>query len=349
MSGNAEILLMMNDGSLILQVRDNKPGITNPGLISSFGGHIEPGEQPIEAALREINEETNLNLKKEQLQFYRKCRKTREVHGEDWDVYYFIATPVSETSLQVYEGEGYTLIRNANELAEANTTILLKQVLQDYFDGFRSHLFLPDMPDDVMQTLLETYYAKITAGKAPTAHIRPVALACTGLVAAGKSTITSPLATTIDAVGVSNDFVREMFFRAGYNFKQVRPFVTHILERLVSEKYNIFLDFNISTNIPVLDMLNADGYQIYVTYANPPEAFIKNKILSGNMKHDLTFFPKDEYVYESMLTWKDEHVENLPLLREKYGIWREVDTSQKNLNDTIKQMQIDLQHDLSRK
>ncbi len=76
MDANAEILLVRKDGSVILQVRDDKPGITNPGLVSTFGGRIESGEEPLEAAVREINEETNLGLKKNQLRFYRKCRKT---------------------------------------------------------------------------------------------------------------------------------------------------------------------------------------------------------------------------------------------------------------------------------
>src|SRR5688572_5813019 len=117
MNANAEILLASSDGAVILQVRDDKPGISNPGLIASFGGHIEDGEEPLDAAVREINEETNLGLTKNQLQPYRTCRKTKALHGEDWDVYYFAASGVSEEGLEVYEGAGYTVIRNKEELA----------------------------------------------------------------------------------------------------------------------------------------------------------------------------------------------------------------------------------------
>src|SRR5438128_1366014 len=106
MDANAEILLIRQDGAVILQVRDNKPGITNPGLVSAFGGHIEAKEEPLEAAVREINEETNLGLKPDQLQFYRKCHKTKAVHGEDWDAYYFVAQHISTEHLAVYEGAG---------------------------------------------------------------------------------------------------------------------------------------------------------------------------------------------------------------------------------------------------
>ncbi len=134
MTGNAEILLIRDDGSLILQVRDDKPGITNPGLVTSFGGHIEPGEEPLDAAVREINEETNLNLKRSDLTFYKKCRKTKEVHGEDWDVYYFIAHGVSEAGLKVFEGQGYKIVRNLAELQAAKTSILLAETLTKYFE-----------------------------------------------------------------------------------------------------------------------------------------------------------------------------------------------------------------------
>ncbi|HSH55737.1 MAG TPA: NUDIX domain-containing protein [Candidatus Limnocylindrales bacterium] len=345
MKANAEIILVREDGSLILQVRDNKPGITNPGLISTFGGHIEAGEEPIDAAVREINEETNLGLKKEQLQFYRKCRKTKEVHGEDWDVYYFVATPVSEKNLKVFEGEGYTIIRNAQELQDAKATILLKQVLTDYFDGFRSFMLLPDITDNEMQKMLESHYVEIINGKKPSDLRQPIALAVTGLVASGKSTVTTPLADIAGAVRISSDYIREMLFRAGYNFKEVRPFMARLMERLVSDKYNLFLDFNISTNIDVLDKLKGLNYRVYVIRANPPEEFIKEKILSGNMKHELTFFTKDAHVYESMLSWKDEHVANLPGLKEKYSVWHEVDTSRVDLKEVMKHMQDKFKHD----
>jgi 8-oxo-dGTP pyrophosphatase MutT (NUDIX family) len=134
MTGNAEVILVRKDGSIILQIRDNKPGIANPGLITAFGGHIEPGEEPVDAALREINEETNLNLTKDRLEFFGLYHKTKAVHGEDWDVYYFIARGINEEGLEVYEGTGYTVVSNQAEIAAAKASILVKQVLKDYFD-----------------------------------------------------------------------------------------------------------------------------------------------------------------------------------------------------------------------
>ena len=46
----------------LLQHRDNKAGIFYPDYWGFFGGAIETSEKPIEAANRELFEETELNL-----------------------------------------------------------------------------------------------------------------------------------------------------------------------------------------------------------------------------------------------------------------------------------------------
>jgi 8-oxo-dGTP diphosphatase len=53
----AGALLFDTDGNLLLQQRDNIPGIIHPGRISLFGGHQEPGESPLECVVREVHEE----------------------------------------------------------------------------------------------------------------------------------------------------------------------------------------------------------------------------------------------------------------------------------------------------
>lgn len=144
-----EILLIRRDGAVVLQAPDNRPDATNPGFVSSFGGHIEEGEEPIEAAVREINEQTNLHLREEQLQFYRKYQ-----NSETGDVYYFVVKDIRPEALTTYMGTGYTVIVSKEALERSHTTVLLKQVLTDYFDGFRSFIFLPDMDEITKQELL---------------------------------------------------------------------------------------------------------------------------------------------------------------------------------------------------
>ena len=50
-------LIVAEDGRMLLQLRDNKPGLTGAGKWGFFGGHIEMDEAPAEAFLREMTEE----------------------------------------------------------------------------------------------------------------------------------------------------------------------------------------------------------------------------------------------------------------------------------------------------
>ena len=50
-------LIVAGDGRLLLQHRDADPTISGAGLWGFFGGHLEPGETPSRAFLREMDEE----------------------------------------------------------------------------------------------------------------------------------------------------------------------------------------------------------------------------------------------------------------------------------------------------
>lgn len=55
------VQFILPDGRLVLQRRDEGIKIS-PGLLGLFGGHVEVGESPADALLREISEETSLNV-----------------------------------------------------------------------------------------------------------------------------------------------------------------------------------------------------------------------------------------------------------------------------------------------
>jgi mutator protein MutT len=50
-------LVIDDGGHILLQHRDNKPGLTGANQWGFFGGHLEPGETPTRALLRELDEE----------------------------------------------------------------------------------------------------------------------------------------------------------------------------------------------------------------------------------------------------------------------------------------------------
>jgi 8-oxo-dGTP diphosphatase len=54
----AGIIPVYPGGAILLQLRDDRPDVAAPNCWSTIGGHIELGESPSEAAIREMGEET---------------------------------------------------------------------------------------------------------------------------------------------------------------------------------------------------------------------------------------------------------------------------------------------------
>lgn len=63
---NEGVLFILADGEgrLLLQLRDHEPGIYRPGVWAVPGGAIEDNESPLEAALREVLEETGQRVER---------------------------------------------------------------------------------------------------------------------------------------------------------------------------------------------------------------------------------------------------------------------------------------------
>lgn len=59
----AQIIFENDKGEFLLFLRDGKPGIPFPHHWDLIGGHIEEGETPEEALIREVKEEIDFDLK----------------------------------------------------------------------------------------------------------------------------------------------------------------------------------------------------------------------------------------------------------------------------------------------
>lgn len=55
-------LIFTGDGQYLMQLRDNLPSVIMRGHWALFGGMVEPGEDPVQAVIRELREELELSL-----------------------------------------------------------------------------------------------------------------------------------------------------------------------------------------------------------------------------------------------------------------------------------------------
>jgi 8-oxo-dGTP diphosphatase len=127
----AAIILENENKELLLYLRDNKPGIPFPNHWDLIGGHIEEGETPEEALVREVKEELNIDLK--EYTFYKKYECLEGDAYENIKFIYFgkINLPIEEITLlegvraQYFSREEIPNVKFAN---------ILKSIVLEYIN-----------------------------------------------------------------------------------------------------------------------------------------------------------------------------------------------------------------------
>ena len=125
----AAIILENDEGKFLLYLRDNKPDIPFPDHWDLIGGHIEEGETPEEALIREFKEELDLDLK--EYTFYKKYECLTGDAYENIKYIYFgkINLPIEKVTLlegvrpQYFSKEEIPNVKFAN---------ILKSIVMDY-------------------------------------------------------------------------------------------------------------------------------------------------------------------------------------------------------------------------
>jgi len=126
----AGAVLLHPDGRVLLQLRDDKPGIESPGQWSLFGGGLDEGETPEEGMLREVEEEIGFRVR-----HYRPLLVFDGWRGRYHIYLAAIAEPLERLTLT--EGSGFDYWDRAALKAEPKVTRLARlslaalQVLQD--------------------------------------------------------------------------------------------------------------------------------------------------------------------------------------------------------------------------
>ncbi|MFA5871402.1 MAG: NUDIX hydrolase [Parcubacteria group bacterium] len=125
------IILFTTDGKLIFQQKDKGFKINNSGKITTFGGKIETGEKPLEAALREIEEELMIKLKEEDLDFFGNY-KDKNYRDEETFVFAYMARNINPEKLKLKEGKSIFYFSKNENLENYNFSNLARRLVKDY-------------------------------------------------------------------------------------------------------------------------------------------------------------------------------------------------------------------------
>lgn len=104
----ASIVLVDPRGWLLLQERDEHP-VIDPECWGFVGGHVDEGEDPDDAAVRELEEETGLRLSRQQLPLWRRFTVFHEAYGSHDEVSLYLA-PTIVTDRDIVVGEGRQIV-----------------------------------------------------------------------------------------------------------------------------------------------------------------------------------------------------------------------------------------------
>lgn len=123
-------LLVDTNGKLIAQQRDDRPGITNPGMVSLFGGTSHEGESPIETLRREIQEELELEVNSSNLLL----QTVKHENGTNVACSIYIVTGVDAEKLKLHEGAGFAT-GTPEELLSRPVTGVTQQAIEAFINA----------------------------------------------------------------------------------------------------------------------------------------------------------------------------------------------------------------------
>lgn len=128
------VVLVDPRGRLLLQERDEHP-VIDPEKWGMCGGHLEPGEDPLTGALRELAEETGVVLSPDDLQLVESLEVFHEAHGS-WDPMTFYAAGVDLDDDDIVCGEGRQIVFvPAAEVLDLDLTGSARDVLPRFLTG----------------------------------------------------------------------------------------------------------------------------------------------------------------------------------------------------------------------
>ena len=125
----AAIILENDKGEFLLYLRDNKPDIPFPDHWDLIGGHVEEGETPEEALIREVKEEIDIDLK--DYTFYKKYECLTGDAYENIKYIYYGKINLSIEEITLLEGVRPQYF-SREEIPDVKFANVLKSIVMDY-------------------------------------------------------------------------------------------------------------------------------------------------------------------------------------------------------------------------
>ena len=128
----AMVLLFDRQGRLLIYLRDDKPDIPFPNHWDFLGGHVEEGETPEEALVREVKEEIGVDLR--EWVFFRRYVCTEGDAYPNIKYLYWARIDRTAEELTLYEGQRLMSI-TAEQRSELKLANILGQILEDFISS----------------------------------------------------------------------------------------------------------------------------------------------------------------------------------------------------------------------
>lgn len=130
------LLVRTSGGRLLMHLRDDKEGVLHPGCWAGFGGSVENGKSPEEALVREVLEETGLQLRK--ASFLAEVVDERaEGGGGDRVRIYVTDMAIGPEDIELTEGAGVGVF-SIDELKFMRLSPFVRRVLVAHEETLRS-------------------------------------------------------------------------------------------------------------------------------------------------------------------------------------------------------------------
>lgn len=132
MNESVASILISTEDEFILQQREDRPDISSPGMVTVFGGGVEEGEEPMDAIIREMEEELTIKLNKEDFRFLESYVKKDPLNDQECLAHLYIAQDINKGDLFLKEGEAIVYLKPDESFDDLSISKETKEILHKF-------------------------------------------------------------------------------------------------------------------------------------------------------------------------------------------------------------------------